>query len=113
MVGHAGIPHGAEKHGVELLQLLEAVLRHHAAGLGVDLATPVEMRHLIREAEFLSGCFEDAQPFGDDFVADAIALYDSDFESGHSKDSISSYPAMNWVILTFLRFVTFVAISVL
>jgi hypothetical protein len=28
-------------------------------------------------------------------VADAIALNDSDLESGHSKDSISSYPAMN------------------
>src|SRR5262249_54258158 len=72
---------------------------------------PVEMRHLIRQAEFFSGCFEDAQPFGDDFVADAIAFYDGDFESGHSKDSISSYPAMNHearekrVLLTFVLFV--------
>src|SRR4030095_3855189 len=73
------------------------------------LAAPVEMRHLIREAEFLSGGFEDTQPFGDDFVTDAIALYDSDFESGHSKDSISSYAAMN---RGFVFFVSFVVINV-
>jgi hypothetical protein len=54
------------------------------------------MRHLIRQPELLSGGFEDAQPFGDDFVADAIALYDSDFESGHSDDSISSYAAVSY-----------------
>jgi hypothetical protein len=54
------------------------------------------MRHLIRQAEFLAGGFEDAQPFGDDFVADAIALYDSDFECGHSDDSISSYAAVSY-----------------
>jgi len=85
------------------------------------------MRHLIREPEFLSGGFEDAQPFGDDFVADAIALYDSDFECGHSDDSISSYAAVSYHIQTtkstksakmlfgfraFVLFVTFVVINV-
>src|SRR5678815_1564613 len=47
VIGHAGVADSAEKHRVELLQLLEPVLRHHAAGLRVDLAAPVEMRHLI------------------------------------------------------------------
>ena len=49
------------------------------------------MRQLVGEAEFFSGCLQDTQPFGDDFAADAIALYDSDFESGHSADSISTF----------------------
>src|ERR1043166_4839164 len=74
------------------------------------------MRHLIREAEFLSGGLEDAQPFRDDFVTDAIALYDSDFESGHSDDSISSYATVSYHqhkrIQTFVFFVFVVVVNV-
>src|SRR5207237_10062465 len=77
----------------EFLQLFEPVFRHHAAGLRVDFAAPVEMGHLIGEAEFLSGRFEDPQSFRNDLVADPVALYHCNFEDGHSADSISSYAA--------------------
>ena len=42
VVGHAGIADRAEKDRVVEAQLVEPVLRHHPAGLGVGLAAPVE-----------------------------------------------------------------------
>src|SRR5207247_5716323 len=90
VIRHTGVADRAKEHGVEPLQLLEAILRHHAAGLRINLATPVEMSHLVREAEFFSRRFDHPQAFRHHLVADAIPFYNRDFECGHSDDSIST-----------------------
>src|SRR5437773_641652 len=46
VVRHAGEPDGAEEDRLELPKLVEAVFRHHPAGLRVALAAPVEYRPL-------------------------------------------------------------------
>src|SRR5207237_2263854 len=70
VVGDARIADRAQKHRVELLELLEAVFRHHAAGLRINLAAPVKMGELVRKAEFLPGCLENPQSFRYDLMAD-------------------------------------------
>ena len=50
VVRHAGIADRAEKDGIVGPQLVEPVLRHHPAGLGVGLAAPVEFVPLEAEA---------------------------------------------------------------
>src|SRR5438876_261901 len=53
VVRHAGEPDGAEEDRLELPKLVEAVFRHHSAGLRVALAAPVEGR-LGREVDELA-----------------------------------------------------------
>src|SRR5262249_59665913 len=64
--------HGAEEDRLELPEPVEPVFRHHAAGLGVALAAPVERRPLDVEAEPASGRVEDAHALGHDFFADSV-----------------------------------------
>src|SRR5258706_15530580 len=42
MVGHSGITHCAKVDGIKGTQLVETIFRHHAAGLEISLATPIE-----------------------------------------------------------------------
>src|SRR5262249_19944061 len=65
--------HGAEEDRLELPKPVEPVFRHHAAGLGVAFAAPVERRPLDVEAEPASGRVEDAHALGYDFLADPVA----------------------------------------
>ena len=51
VVGHAGIADRAEEDRVVAADLLEPVLRHHAAGARVVLAAPVELVPFELEAE--------------------------------------------------------------
>ena len=46
---HVRMPHGAQKHGVELPQLVRAPLGQRLAGLQISLAAPIEMRQLVFE----------------------------------------------------------------
>ena len=73
VVRHAGEPDGAEEDRLELPKLVEAVFRHHPAGLRVALAAPVECRPLELEAEPAAGGLEDARAFGHDLFADPVA----------------------------------------
>src|SRR5213593_2310361 len=72
MARHPGKPHRAEEDRVELPELVEAVLGHHAAGLRVNLAAPVEDRPLELEAEPPAGRLEDPNALGHDLLADPI-----------------------------------------
>ncbi len=51
----------------------EAVLRHHPAEAGVVVAAPVERVPVDREAPLPAGRVDDADAFGDDFLADPVA----------------------------------------
>src|SRR5437763_16314303 len=49
VIRHARITDSAEKYGIVGPQLIEPIFRHHATGLGVGLAAPVEFAPLKRE----------------------------------------------------------------
>ncbi len=72
MVRHAGKADRTEIDGVERAQLVEAVGRHHRAGLGEALAAPVEMHPL--EPEVAAGRrLQHLLALRHHFVADAVA----------------------------------------
>ena len=73
MIRHARSPYGAQIDGVELAELFEAVLRHHATGAGEDLAAPVEGGPLKIETKAASGRLQHAHAFGHHFLADPVA----------------------------------------
>src|SRR4029453_42073 len=71
--GPAGEAAGSQEDRLESADLIEPVLRHHAAGLGVSLAVPVERREGALEAEAPPGRLQHAQTLGHHLVADAVA----------------------------------------
>src|SRR5205085_8802174 len=73
MIRHAGIADRTEKHGIVGPQLIESVFRHHAAGLGVGLAAPVEFAPLQRKAVAPRCRFQRVNAFRHDFAPDAVA----------------------------------------
>src|SRR5260370_30478308 len=75
------MPYRAKEDGVEGPELLESVLRHHAAGFQVALAAPVEFLPGERKTKAPRGGFGDANSLGNDFPADAIAGNVGDFVS--------------------------------
>src|SRR6266545_2771171 len=89
VVRHAGEPHRAEEDRLELPEPVEAILGHHAAGLGVALTAPVERRPLDVEAEPPAGGVEDAHALGDDFLADPVAGNRRDTMPHRSPPSLS------------------------
>src|SRR5690606_35499375 len=85
VVGDVGEADGAEEDGVEGGKLGDAVLRHHAAGLGVALAAPVEGLGLDREAESPAGGLERQDSLRYHFIADAVARYGGDPVALHDR----------------------------
>ena len=74
----AGQPTAPKKIASNGCSCVEPVLRHHPAVLGVVVAAPVEMRERELDAELARGGLEHAQPFGHDFLADAVARHHRD-----------------------------------
>src|SRR5690606_7500044 len=88
VVGHPGVAHRAEKDGVEVGELIHAVGRHHRAGPGVALATPVELPPLEGEPVPLARAFQHPAGGGDHLLADAVAGDHRDpVGGGHSPTS--------------------------
>ena len=77
VVGDTGPADGTEKDGVVLAELVEAVLGHHGAELGVTLTGPVVVGCFQTEAEAGGGGFEHAQALGDGLFADAVTGHGS------------------------------------
>ena len=73
MVGNARKSDGAEIDRIEFAQLLEAVLRHHPAGVGVALTAPIEGRPGDFEIVGYSRGFKHTNPLWNDLTADPIA----------------------------------------
>src|SRR5260370_4175431 len=88
------MPYRAKEDGVEGPELLESVLRHHAAGFQVALAAPVEFLPGERKTKAPRGGLGNANSLGDDFPANAIAGNGGDFVSfgggGHVDKADSS-----------------------
>ena len=73
MVRDTRIAAGAEKDRVELLQGLDPVFGHQAAGLVEALATPVELREAVLDPEPGTGSLEDPETFRHHLPADPVA----------------------------------------
>ncbi|MCP1678337.1 hypothetical protein J2T31_001052 [Kerstersia gyiorum] len=93
VVGHTlGPADGAEVDGVIALQLAFPVVGHHGAGAFVVVAAgPFEMIELQGQAMAAGGSFQDAQAFGHDFLANAVASQHGDFMSGFHGVSPSCF----------------------
>src|SRR5215467_14776505 len=79
MVGNAGIADCSEVDRVEGAKLIEAVLRHHAAGFQIGLTAPIEVLPGERNVEATRGRFEHANSFGHHLAADAVSFNDRNF----------------------------------
>src|SRR5262249_15625537 len=83
VIGNVRMADRAEKDGIEGAQMLDSIFGHHAAGLDIASAAPVEMAPLELKSEPLSGCFQRADSFGNDLVADTVAGNHRDFVRFH------------------------------
>src|SRR4029077_12557253 len=79
MIGDARVTHRSKKDCIERAQLFQPVLWHHPSGFEIGLATPVEMVPRQRKIKTARCRLQDANPFGDDFAADAVAFDHCDF----------------------------------
>ena len=91
VVGHAGEPDRAEVDGVVVANPVEAVLRHHAAGLLVVFAAPGELVPLELDAEPAASGLQHADALGHDFLADAVSRDGRDRVLGHDGLGSVSY----------------------
>ena len=84
MIGDSWISDGAKIDGVEIPQLLEAILGHHPASLQIRLATPIKMLPGKIHLKATSGGLENAKTFGHDLVSNAVPFNDCDLVSIHN-----------------------------
>ena len=83
MIGNAGIADRAEKDGGERGELIDAVFRHHAPGLGVGFARPVEFAPFERNTELAADFLQHGHRFGQYFLADAVTRNKRDLVTCH------------------------------
>src|SRR6185437_15752271 len=92
MVGNAGISDRAEEDPLRALDLLEPILRHHRADLGIALAAPIVFAPAELEPEASARRFEYAHALRHHFLADPVPRNDRDlvtFRHGTSPPSLS------------------------
>ena len=87
MIGYARESDGAEIDRVVAPDLLETVLRHHAAVAREIFAAPGERVPAEANVVLPAGRFQDAQSLRNDLLADAVAWNDSDLVFFHSVNS--------------------------
>ena len=80
VVGHARKADGAEVDRVVLADLVEAVVRHHLAGLLEGLAAPVEVVPLEGDVELAADRLQHLDALRHHLVADAVAGNDGDLQ---------------------------------
>ncbi len=83
MVRYPGKTHRAKVDGVEVAQLLEAVLWHHGAGTGVILTGPVKLFPAVLNTVQGTCRLEDTQSLRHHFRADAIAGDNRNIDFAH------------------------------
>ena len=94
MIGDAGKADGTEKNCIVTAISIESVRRHHCAAFGVAPAAPIEGVPGKTQAEPLTHGVEHAYPFGDDFLADAVAGNGRDPKALHSQIAFHSESAL-------------------
>ena len=83
VVRYAGVAHGAQEDGLALAQLLDRVLRHHAAGLVVELAVPGVLGPIKGDLKASPRGIEDPHPLRRHFLSDPVSRYDGNAISLH------------------------------
>src|SRR5256885_15687591 len=78
MVLHLGMTDRSQENTVKGSQMIQAVHRHHAAGVKVRLAAPIEMGPREVNAIATASRLEYTDALGYDFTADSIPRDDRD-----------------------------------
>src|ERR1700694_5958290 len=73
MIGNAGVSDSAQEDSVKRPQLLNAVRRHHASGLDIGFATPIERVPFELESKALSCGFQNPDALRNYFFPNAIS----------------------------------------
>src|ERR1700682_2116804 len=92
VIRNAGMSPGPHENGVEGLQLLQTIFRHHLPGLNVGFATPIEGAPIALKPEAPPGRFQNANAFWYDFFADAVSRDNCDIEGLHKCRRCLSLP---------------------
>ena len=74
MVGHSGITHCAQVDGIKGTQLIETIFRHHASGLEISLATPIETLPGERQIKTATRGLEHTNALGNHFSPYAVSF---------------------------------------
>src|ERR1700678_896917 len=74
MIGDAGISYGAKVDGIEAAQLVQPIFGHHATGLQISLATPIEMLPGKTYVMAASGGPQNSKALGHFFMSDAVSF---------------------------------------
>src|SRR3979411_581784 len=90
MIGNAGVSDSAQEDSVKRPQLLNAVRRHHASGLDIGFATPIERVPLELESKALSGGFQNPDALRNHFFPNTISGNHCYVESLHGRSFILS-----------------------
>ena len=87
MIGHGVRPtHSAEENRVVSADPIFPVVGHHLAMIGVvGAAGEIEVIELQADAEAIGRSLQDAQAFGNDFIADPVAGNHGDAMCGHEN----------------------------
>src|SRR5579864_163191 len=85
MIGDSGISDSAKINGIEIAELVEAILGHHPAGLEISLATPIKMLPGESYVKTPPGGLENAKTFGHDLASDAVPFNDCDLVAIHNS----------------------------
>ena len=80
--GDLGVADGAEEDGVELAELVEAVVWEGGAGFEEAVAAPIEMGELDLDVFQFGDGLENFDTLGRDFGTGAVAADDGDFAGG-------------------------------
>src|SRR5271155_4491220 len=83
MVRHAGISHRSQIDRVEASQLLQAIRWHHLPNFEIGAAAPIKMLPGIRDSVAATGRLQNAEPFSDHFLSDAVPFNDGDLVMAH------------------------------
>src|SRR4029077_9684183 len=83
MIGNIGMANSAEEDGMEGLQLLEAVFRHHFPRLRIRFAAPVKRAPMQAKVETPARRFQHTDTFRNHFFSDAVSSDHRNVEGFH------------------------------
>src|SRR5579863_8293159 len=83
MIRHTGEADRAQEKSVMIAQSRQAIFRHHAAGMFVRFAVPVEIPVIEADVKLRANSIEHSRTFRYDFLADSIARHNSNLVGFH------------------------------
>ena len=112
MVGHIGGTHRTEENGIKTLELLHAILGHHAAGLLIIVTAPrkpgkVKLEPTVQPCHFL----QHAYALPDDLRSNAVTGDDGYFVCLHCNASFMYHDTPGLVICKINIYLTAIGYS--